>query len=260
MKRPSLKRLFRFPTRSRHELAADARDEVQFHVDMRAEDLRHRGWTEADARAQAVREFGDVRSSIAQGVSHERRLERRRVLARVWGDFHQDVRLGVRLLVRSPGPSAAAILTLAVAIAGNTATFSVANALLFKPVPVTAPEELARVRAGQSHMSWPAYQDLGERTTVFADLVAHRRLRVGLSSPDGLPIRLEGEQTSLNYFDTIRVPPRLGRTYGEGESRRDVVVLADHTWRARFGADPSITGRLLPLNGCLLYTSPSPRD
>jgi predicted permease len=252
MKRPSVKRLFRFPTRSPQELAADAREEVSFHVDMRAEDLRHRGLTEADARAQAVREFGDLRSSIDQGVRHERRLERRRLLSRMLGDLRQDIRLGVRLLVRDAGPSAAAILTLAVAIAGNTVTFSVANALLFKPVPVTAPEGLARVRAGQSHMSWPSYQDLRERTNVFADLVAHRRLRVGLSSPDGLPIRLEGEQTSANYFDTIRVPARLGRTFGAGEPRRNVVVLADHTWRARFGADPSITGRLLPLNGKLL--------
>jgi macrolide transport system ATP-binding/permease protein len=252
MKRPSVKRLFRFPTRSRQELADDAREEVQFHVEMRAEDLRHRGVPEADARAQALREFGDLKSSIEQGARHERRLERRRWVSRAVGDLRQDIILAVRLLVRSPGPSAAAVLTLAVAIAGNTATFSVANALLFKPVPVTAPEELARVRADHSHMSWPAYQDLGERTNVFADLVAHRRLRVGLSSPDGLPIRLEGEQTSLNYFDTIGVPPRVGRTYGEGEPRRDVVVLADHTWRARFGADPSITGRLLPLNGKLL--------
>ena len=71
MKRPSVKRLFRFPTRSRHELATDARDEAQFHVDMRAEDLRHRGLTEADARAQALREFGDLRSSIEAGVRHE---------------------------------------------------------------------------------------------------------------------------------------------------------------------------------------------
>jgi predicted permease len=252
MKRPSVKRLFRFPTRSQQEFADDAREEVSFHVDMRAEDLRHRGLTEADARARAVREFGDLRASIERGQRHERRLERRRVLSRMLGDVRQDIRLAVRLLVRSPGPSAAAILTLAVAIAGNTATFSVANALLFKPVPVTAPEQLARVRADQSHMSWPAYQDLGERTNVFADLVAHRRLRVGLGSPDGLPLRLEGEQTSLNYFDTIRVAPRVGRTYGQAVPRRDVVVLADHIWRARFGADPAITGRLLPLNGRLL--------
>jgi len=252
MKRPSVKRLFRFPTRSRQELAADAREEVQFHVDMRADDLRHRGLTEADARAQAVREFGDLQSSIVQGERHERRLERRRLLSRLLGDLRQDIRLGIRLLVKNAGPSAAAILTLAVAIAGNTATFSVANAMFFKPAPVTSPEELVRVRAGQSQMSWPAYQDLRARTAVFTELAAHRRLRVGLGSPDGLPIRLTGEQTSLNYFETVQVRPRVGRTYRQGDARRDVVVLADHAWRARFGADPSIIGRLLPLNGRLL--------
>src|SRR5829696_8618400 len=111
---------------------------------MRADDLRHRGWTEADARAQAVREFGDLTSSVERGERHERRVERRRLLSRLLGDVRQDIGLGLRLLRRNAGPSAAAILTLAVAIAGNTATFSVVNALLFKPVPVTAPEELAR--------------------------------------------------------------------------------------------------------------------
>ena len=149
----------------------------------------------------------------------------------------QDFRHGARLLLRSPGVSAAAILTLAVAIAGNTAIFSVANALLFKPVPVAAPQELARVRAGQSQMSWPAYQDFRERTGVFAALAAHRRLRVGLSANAALPVRLQAEQTSLNYFDTLRVPATHGRTYGPGEPRRNVVVLAEHVWRVRFGSD-----------------------
>jgi hypothetical protein len=125
----------------------------------------------------------------------------------------------------------------------------VANALLFKPVPVGAPAELARVRAGQSQMSWRNYQDLGDRADVFSELVAHRRLRAAVSSPDSLPVRLAGEQTSLNFFDTLRVSPTLGRTYGAGESRRDVVVLANHTWRVRFGGDASISGRILILNG-----------
>jgi putative ABC transport system permease protein len=249
MKRPSVKRLFRFPSRSRREFAADAREEVLFHVDMRVEDLQRRGLAEAEARAQAMREFGDLRSSLEDGVRHERQLERRRLVSRLLGDFRQDVRLGVRLIARNPGLSAAAILTLAVAVAGNTAVFSVANALMFKPVPVAIPQELARVRAGQSQMSWPTYQDLRERTNVFSELVAHRRLRVGLSSLDALPVRLEGEQTSLNFFDTLRVSPTLGRTYGPGEPRRDVVVLANHTWRVRFGADPTIRGRILILNG-----------
>jgi hypothetical protein len=95
MRRPSVKRLFRFPTRSPRELADDARAEVLSHVELRTEDLRDRGLSEDDARAQAVREFGDLQASIEHGLRHERRLERRRVMARMWSDVRQDLRLGV---------------------------------------------------------------------------------------------------------------------------------------------------------------------
>ena len=140
-------------------------------------------------------------------------------------------------------------MTLAVAIAGNTVIFSVANALMFKPLPVTAPQELARVRAGQSQMSWPNYADLGERTDVFAALVAHRRLRVGLTSNDGLPVRLQGEQTSLNYFDTLRVPALLGRTYRPADTRRNLVVLAEPHMASPLWGGPVDQGSNLALNG-----------
>jgi predicted permease len=168
---------------------------------------------------------------------------------KLMAEFRQDLRHAVRMLARSPGFSAAAILTLAVAIGGNTALFSVANALLFKPMPIHAPEEVTRVRGGASHVSWRDYEDLGVRTDVFAEFAAHRRLRVALTNADGLPVRLEGEQTSFNFFDALAVAPALGRTYASGDSRRDVVVLADHTWRARFGAAPDAIGRVMRING-----------
>ena len=168
---------------------------------------------------------------------------------RLVAEFRQDLELAFRLLARSPGFTAAAILTLAVAIGGNTALFSVANALLFKPMPIRAPHEVMRVRAGTSHISWLDYEDLRDRTGVFSAFAAHRRLRVALTNADGLPARLEGEQTSLNFFETLGVAPAVGRTYSPGNVRREVVVLADHTWRARFGADPAIVGRVLRING-----------
>jgi predicted permease len=248
MKRPSVKRLFRFPSRTPRDAATDARAEVFAHLGMRIEDLRNRGLTQTEARAQALREFGDLRSSMEEAVQHERRLERRRVLSRLSHDLGQDTRLGVRLLAKSPALSATAILTLAVAIAGNTTIFSVANTLMFKPAPVVAPRELARVRAGENQMSWPNYHDLRERTDVFTELVAQRRMRVAYSPVAAIPVRLEGEQTSLNFFDALRVAPMRGRAYGGSQPRSDVVVLAEHTWRVRFGTDPSITGRVLMLN------------
>jgi predicted permease len=249
MKRPSVKRLFRFPSRTRDEIAADVEDEIQLHLEMRIDELQSLGLQEDEAREQASREFGDRSAATRDGLRHEHSLERQHRFGRLLAEFRQDLRLGVRLLARSPGFTAAAVLTLAVAIGGNTAIFSVANALLFKPVPVTAPHELARVRPGASQMSWPNYRDFEDRTSVFSDLVAHRRLRVAMSTADGLPTRLNGEQTSLNFFRTLGVAPALGRTFSPADARRDLAVLADHTWRSRFGADAGIVGRVLRLGG-----------
>ena len=175
MRRPGVKRLFRFTRRSREGVREDVHEEFNFHIQMRAEELVRSGLTDGEARARALQEFGDAEEGAAGCVRHGDRIERRRWIAQFLGEFGQDSRLGVRLIARNPWYSAAAILTLAIAIGGNTAVFSLANALLFKPLPVPAPRELARVRAGESQMSWLNYRDLAERNHVFSDLVAHRR-------------------------------------------------------------------------------------
>ena len=169
-------------------------------------------------------------------------------MQRLAAEFLSDIRLAFRLLTRTPGVSVAAIAILAVVIGGNTAVFSVANALLLRPLPVAQPDDLARIRAGGSQMSWPNYQDIRERTTAFTDLAAHRRFVAGLTGRSA-PVRLWGEQTSATYFSVLGVPPGMGRTYAPGDARRDVAVLADHTWRAHFGADPSIVGQHVAING-----------
>lgn len=248
MKRPGVKRLFGFTRRSRESVRADVHEEFTFHIQMRTEELVRSGLTDGEARARALQEFGDAEEGAAGCVRHGDRIERRRGIAQFLGECGQDSRLGVRLLARNPWYSAAAILTLAIAIGGNTAVFSLTNALLFKPLPVPAPRELARVRAGESQMSWLNYQDLAERNHVFSDLVAHRRVIAGMGGA-AAPVRLWGEQTSANYFTVLGVSAALGRTYMPFDTRRDLVVLADHVWRARLGGDPSAVGRLLLLNG-----------
>jgi predicted permease len=169
-------------------------------------------------------------------------------MQRLLADFLQDARIGVRLLGRTRGISAAAVVTLALAIGGNTAIFSVTNALLFRPLPVAQPHALVGVRAGGSQMSWPNYRDIRERTSVFSDVAAHRRFVAGLTSQSP-PVRLWGEQTSRNYFGALGVAAPIGRTYRASDTRSDLVVLADHTWRAQFGADRSIVGRVITING-----------
>jgi predicted permease len=248
MRRSGVKRLFRFPLRTRNAVREDVREEFQFHIDVRTEELVRSGLTDAEARAQALREFGNSKLGAVACIRHSDRIERRRWVSRILGEYRQDIVLGVRLIARNPWYSGAAILTLAVAIGGNTAIFSVVNALLFKPLPVQAPQELARVRAGESRMSWLNYQDLAERNHVFSDVVAHRRVVAGMAVR-GVPVRSWGEQTTSNYFSGLGVPAALGRTYMPFDTRRDLVVLAHHLWRARFAADPTVLGRPVVLNG-----------
>ncbi|MPY86805.1 MAG: FtsX-like permease family protein [Luteitalea sp.] len=248
MKRSGLRRLFRFSSRTREEVRADVHDEFQFHLDMRTAELRRSGLIDAEARAQALREFGNQASGARACVRHDDRIERRRRIAQFAGELRQDATFGLRLIGRSPGFAAVAIVTLAVAIGANTAIFTVVNALLLKPLPVAAPHEVVRVRAGQSQMSWPNYEDIRDRNDVFSGVAAHRRFDAGLATRD-MPVRLTGELTSVNYFSILGIPAALGRPFTPDESRRDVLVLADHAWRARFGADPSVIGRVLTLDG-----------
>jgi predicted permease len=248
MRRPGVKRLFRFPFRTREEVREDVREEFEFHLDMRTDELMQAGLTVVEARARALQEFGDSESGGGACIRHEDRIERRRRVTQILSEFRQDAVLGVRLIARNPWYSATAILTLAVTIGANTAIFSVASALLLKPLPVAASHELARVRAGQSQISWLNYRDLVERNRVFSEMVAHRRLVAGLATRS-TPVRLWGEQTTVNYFDVLGIRAAIGRTYMPFDSRRDLVVVAHHIWQGRFSGDPSVVGRALVLNG-----------
>jgi predicted permease len=246
--RPGVRRLFRFPRRTGEDVRGDIQAEFEFHVDMRVQELVQSGLTEPDARTRALREFGDAGSGARGCVAAGNRIERRRSFARFIEECRQDVKLGIRMIARNPWYSTAAILTLAVAIGANTAIFSVANAILFKPLPVRASRELARVRAGESQMSWLNYQDIAGRAHVFSGAVAHRRVVSGMAI-DAAPVRLWGEQTTTNYFSVLGVPAAYGRAYMPFDTRRDLIVLAHHAWQSRFAADPSVVGRVLMLNG-----------
>jgi macrolide transport system ATP-binding/permease protein len=172
-----------------------------------------------------------------------------RGVTRLLDEFHQDAAFSLRLVLRNPGFATVVILTLAVAIGANTANFTVVNALLFKPLPaVAAPHELARVKAGETQMAWPNYEDIRRDNSVFTHLIAQRTFTASLATGER-PVRLTGQQTSDNFFVALAARPAMGRTYTPADARRDVVVLADHVWRARLGSDPSVLGRVLTLGG-----------
>jgi putative ABC transport system permease protein len=241
------KRVFRFLRRSTDDVRADVREEFAFHLEMRVEDLQREGLSEAAARAQALREFGSVDRGTEGCVREGVTLERRRSATRLATELRQDIKFGLRLIARNPAFSFVAIVTLAVAIGGNAAIFSVINALALKPLPVSHPERIARVYSGESQMSWLNYQDLRARSTTFDDIAAHASAMRGLTRGDNT-IRAIGEVASTNYLTMLGVPPRLGRTFTPTDTRADVIVLSERTWRTRYASDANIIGQWITLD------------
>src|SRR3954469_10491144 len=166
-----------------------------------------------------------------------------------------DLRYAIRMLLKSPGFSLVAVLTLALGIGANTAIFSVVNAVLLRPLPLTNPDELVQLweskdfPAGfQGSVSAPNFIDWQEQNTVFSAIASFRYQDFALQTKQN-PERLVGVVVTPNYFRVLGASPMLGRTFAENESQADVAVLSEGLWRAQFAADPTVIGRTASLNG-----------
>ncbi len=168
-----------------------------------------------------------------------------------------DLRQAARSLARSPAVAIAAILTLAVSIAANTAIFSVVNAVLLRPLPYPRAERLVTLGLtyrGQFFTTLNIGQFLHfERASTLGEMAAFDLLGPGLNlSSGGAPEQIHGIHVSLHYFQLFGAEPALGRTFVPEEDAPGgpkAVVISDGLWRRRFGADPTLIGRTIPLNG-----------
>ena len=169
----------------------------------------------------------------------------------------QDLRYGLRLLLKSPGFTAVSVLTLALGIGANTAIFNIINAILLRPLPVADPAHLVSVslmkREGSrlGLFSYPNYTDFRDQNEVLAGLAAHRFAPMSLSR-SGNNERVWGYLVSGNYFDVLGVKAAVGQTFSPAEDQtpgaHPVVVLSYGCWQRRFGADPGIVGQTIILN------------
>ena len=166
----------------------------------------------------------------------------------------QDFRFALRMLARTPGFTVVALATLALGIGINTAMFSVANAVLWRSLPVPHPDRLmavAEVEIKQPDDNWgatyPNYRDCKARNTAFENLAAilfdDRVLREG---PEPVPVK--GKAVAHDFFDVLGVAPETGRVFSAAEDQAGalpVIVLSHRMWIQRFGADPAIIGRTI---------------
>src|SRR5438874_10839186 len=170
----------------------------------------------------------------------------------------QDLRYGARMLLKKPGFTLIAVLTLALGIGANTAIFSVVNAVLLRPLPFAEPERLiwlgGWVGNDKEQGVTPAdFLDYREQCQSFAHLAASVSETVPVNlTGSGEPERLQGALVTDNYLDVFGMKPALGRTFfaGEDEEGRDrVVVLSDGLWVRRCGADSSVLNNSVTLDG-----------
>ena len=216
--------------------------ELRFHLEMLEERHRARGLDPAAARRAARLELGGD-AQIAEAWRDQRGLP-------FLEGLRQDLRYGIRILRRTPGFTAAALLTLTLGIGANTAIFSVIDAVLLKPLPYADPDRLVMVGDGSPNGSmtgvgFATIADWRARSHSF-EQVAMLRLWMPTLVTNGEGERLPAVRVSWNYFDLLGVRAALGRGFTADDDREDswrVVLLSDRLWHRRFGADPSIVGR-----------------
>jgi len=169
----------------------------------------------------------------------------------------QDLRYAVRMLIKTPGVTAVAVVTLALGIGANTAIFSGVNAFLMRPLPVPDPDRLVRPievaedRGVSDEISYPDFVDYRNQATSFTGLAAEDMVQAALNTENQNDV-IWGQAVSGNYFAVLEVKPAMGRPFlPEEDGARGahaVVVVSDSLWRRRLGSDPNIIGKAIQLN------------
>src|SRR5882762_6369438 len=227
-------------------------EELQFHLERKIEEGIANGLPPKEARYAAMRAMDGL----------EQRKEEMRDMRRIhWlTDFLDDAHYASRSLRRTSGLTAFVVITLALGIGMTSATFSMVDALIFRPYPVPHPSGVVTL-VGTSHdssfddFSYREYLDIRSKTKSYDGVIANANMEaVGFSAEPGATPRIRGGMmVSGNYFQVLGVEPRLGRGFREDEDQvpgRDaVVVLGPDFWKHEFASDPSVLGRTIRLNG-----------
>ena len=188
-------------------------------------------------------------------------------------DMFQDLRYGVRMLLKAKGFTTMAVLSLALGIGANTAIFSLLDAVLLKRLPIAQPEQLVVVATSASGLtgtafsgspasavissfsypfSYPIFRELRDKTPIFSGMFGHDVLPMSMS--DGAQTeRVLGELVSGNFFSVLGVHPYRGRMFTEADDEtpgaHPVAIVSYNFWKRSFGADPEIVGQTIKLNG-----------
>ena len=224
-------------------------DELRFHLEMEAQKEASRGVDPSEARRRAMVSFG--------GVERFREDSRQASGLGLRDALLRDARVALRALGKSPVFTFAAVGTLALAIGATTAIFSVVDAVLIRPSPFPAPDQLVMVwetdeASGTRNepASWPDVRDFADRASTLSSIGSMMGVAAIVSGPEGAE-RVAGLAVTPGMLETLGLAPVVGRTFGDGDwadVAPAVALLGEEYWRDRFGSDPEIVGRTLTVN------------
>src|SRR5689334_20467378 len=171
----------------------------------------------------------------------------------------QDVRYALRMLTKNPAFAGVVVLTLALGIGANAAIFSLLDQVLLQSLPVAKPDQLMVIASYDpkdgpgvdNSFSYPMYQDLRDRNSVFSGVIARGGTQMNVSYGDQTE-RVRGELVSGNFYEVLGVRPWAGRLFTQEDDRtpgaHPVVVLSYRFWESRFNKDPNIIGKTILVN------------
>jgi len=228
---------------------SDMDEEMRDHIRQRADDLERSGLPRVEAERRARLDFG--------GYQKFKEECRDALGAHFVETLVQDLRFALRMLRKSPGFTAVAILTLALGIGANTAIFSLIDAWMIKPLPYPHSNRLMVFSTEQTREGWTSHElshgdfyDFQRLNHSFAQMAAWAGWEFNLTG-DGTPVFLDGGFVSWDFFDTLGAKPMLGRTFLPDEDRPGaphVAVISEGLWKSRFGSDPHIIGRRITID------------
>jgi len=220
-------------------------EELRHHIDRQTEQNIRFGTSPVEARQAALKAFGGVE----QAKERSRDARGGRWIEDLW----QDLRYGARMLMKKPGFTLIAVLTLALGIGANTAVFSLVDAFMLRLLPVKDPEQLVFVKAvspqGRTRGSFPygAFEQFRDLSSSFSGIFAYDATRFS-ATVKGQPEMLWGDFVSGSYFDVLGVSALYGRAFTAMDDRlgkEPVAVISHGYWERRFGSDPAAVGQTI---------------
>jgi len=236
----------------KQQIDADLDAELRSTIALLADQKLREGLPPAEARRAARLELGGI-EQVKENVRAAR-------ISAWFETLLQDIRFGLRMLRKSPGFTAVAVLTLAVGIGATTAIFSLVDVVLFRPLPITHPDQIVRITGGEeknvsrfASMSFPAYLELRDHASAFSSVAADiDRLPVNFTSDVAGSERVDSGMVTGNYFETLGVTAEIGRTIALADDRigaAPVAMISDDLWRNEFSHSLKVLGSTAIIDG-----------